>query len=251
MPPKYRLHPGDLNSRDHWCEFLALMEPFLDRQHTSLWAGLLMLVPLFILPANASQYAGQQAKFMPSGQEVQVLDTPPHQALELRRLRRAVPAVPSEVAEVTQKLWRGSVPDEAGLRWLAKHGFKTIIDMRVLATDKEQLECHKLGMNYVHIPITLIAPSRLAVSRFLAIVDNPKSGKTYIHCFFGTDRAGMMVGIYRQLRQHWTAEQAIAELKHHDFRNWLATFSDTVRGARTKFAHVPDDRSFARSALMI
>ncbi len=60
---------------------------------------------------------------------------------------------------------------------MAKDGFKTIIDLRMngSGTENEEATTKRLGMKYVHIPMTLLTPNAQQVSQFLSIVNRPSN----------------------------------------------------------------------------
>lgn len=130
---------------------------------------------------------------------------------------------------VTPRLWRGGVPDESGLKYLAAHHFKTIIDLRALSSKKERIEATQLGMKYIWLPMTIFMfPSKETVNKFFSIVDNPGNGKIYMHCLAGGDRTGILVALYRMVRQRWSYNRVHAEMAAFHFRPWLTTFLQTV-----------------------
>lgn len=131
--------------------------------------------------------------------------------------------------EVTPRLYRGSVPDQSGLQYLARHQFNTVIDFRLRHSKKEQRDCARLKMRYIWLPLTpIMAPSKEAIDKFLAIVSNPRSGKIYLHCLAGGDRTGMMVALYRVMVQNWDYNKAQSEMQRYHYRPWLSTFLQTV-----------------------
>jgi tyrosine-protein phosphatase SIW14 len=56
-------------------------------------------------------------------------------------------------------------------------------------------------------------PADEGVQRFREIMDEPKNYPVLIHCFGGIHRTGAFCAIYRMEYEHWTNEQAIAEMR--------------------------------------
>jgi hypothetical protein len=48
--------------------------------------------------------------------------------------------------------------------------------------------------------------------------------KAYVHCAGGRHRTGSMIGVYRLVRNGWTADRAYAEMKAYDYYKGLFLF---------------------------
>jgi protein tyrosine phosphatase (PTP) superfamily phosphohydrolase (DUF442 family) len=142
--------------------------------------------------------------------------------------------------EVTPKLWRGALPSEAALQYLAKHNFKTIVDLRVRYSYKEEEQARRLGMTYVSLPFIIVMfPSKAEIHKFQEIADDPKTGKVFVHCLAGGDRTSVMIAIYRMQRQHWSYEKAHTEMVKYRFLPWLLTLLQTVQEASPDYHESP------------
>jgi tyrosine-protein phosphatase SIW14 len=62
-------------------------------------------------------------------------------------------------------------------------------------------------------------PAEEGVRKFLEIMDNPAHYPVLIHCFAGIHRTGAFSAIYRMEYDHWTNQQAIAELRNNGYKN--------------------------------
>lgn len=117
---------------------------------------------------------------------------------------------------VNENLYRGAQPQRGGLKKLSEIGIKTIINLRGASDDTrgEQAEAEALGMRYFNIPMSgLGRPTDEQVERALAVIDARENWPVFVHCQRGADRTGVIIAVYRILREQWTAEQAIAEAK--------------------------------------
>jgi protein tyrosine/serine phosphatase len=56
-------------------------------------------------------------------------------------------------------------------------------------------------------------PAEEGVQRFRAIMDDPVNYPVLIHCFGGIHRTGAFCAIYRMEYEHWSNDQAIAEMR--------------------------------------
>jgi protein tyrosine/serine phosphatase len=55
------------------------------------------------------------------------------------------------------------------------------------------------------------------VNQFLKLVDEPSTGKFFVHCAGDRHRTGVMGAAYRFSHYHWNFEQVYAEMKYYDF----------------------------------
>ncbi len=60
-------------------------------------------------------------------------------------------------------------------------------------------------------------PKQASIDAFLKLVNDPSTGKFYAHCAGGRHRTGVMGAVYRFNVNHWTYDQAYAEMKNYDF----------------------------------
>jgi len=73
-------------------------------------------------------------------------------------------------------------------------------------------------MKYVNIPMSDTSyPESAKVDEFLKLVNDPSTGKFYVHCAGGRHRTGVMGAVYRFNRYNWNYDQVYAEMKKYDF----------------------------------
>lgn len=131
--------------------------------------------------------------------------------------------------QVSATLYRGGQPTERGIQQLKQQGIKTVINLRDVDEGNEALSVRQNGMNYVSIPMDGVSkPTDSQIRKFLAVTQDPQAQPVYVHCKYGRDRTGCMVGIYREVADHWTADQAYKEMINHGFRNAFPWLSDAV-----------------------
>jgi hypothetical protein len=60
-------------------------------------------------------------------------------------------------------------------------------------------------------------PEAAQVNQFLKLVDDPDTGKFFVHCAGGRHRTGAMGAVYRFTRYGWDFDQVYKEMKQFDF----------------------------------
>ncbi|HEU4511022.1 MAG TPA: tyrosine-protein phosphatase [Pyrinomonadaceae bacterium] len=120
--------------------------------------------------------------------------------------------------QMDERFFRGGQPKEEEYKELAALGIKTVIDLREDPEDYEKRNVEALGMRYVNIPmIAKKYPESTQVEQFLKLVDDPETGKFFVHCAGGRHRTGVMGAVYRFNHYKWDFEQVYAEMKKYDF----------------------------------
>ena len=121
----------------------------------------------------------------------------------------------SNFARVDDGLYRGAQPTSAGMEVLQSLGVKTIVNLRSMHSDRDEMK--GLGFRYAHIHCRAWDPEEEDVVRFLAIATDPANRPVFVHCQHGADRTGMMIAAYRVMVQGWSANDAAAELPRFGF----------------------------------
>lgn len=138
------------------------------------------------------------------------------QALAQQKKRPADWGQPINVEEVlnlhkvSDELYRSAQPSAAGMRKLQKMGIKSVVNLRWLHSDRDEIEGTSLG--YLHIPIRTWKIKEKHVLNFLRWAIDPARQPVLVHCKHGADRTGTMVAFYRMVVQGWSKQKAIAEM---------------------------------------
>jgi protein tyrosine/serine phosphatase len=120
--------------------------------------------------------------------------------------------------QMDSNFYRGARPKAEDFKNLAALGIKTVIDLTDNSREREQPAVEAAGMRYVNIPIVDKSyPSMEQANAFLKVVNDPTTGKFYVHCAGGRHRTGVMGAVYRFNHDHWNFDQAYAEMKQYDF----------------------------------
>lgn len=120
--------------------------------------------------------------------------------------------------QMDDRFFRGSRPEGDDYAALAALGVKTIIDLTDNSRDYEQSAVERAGLRYINIPmVDKSYPGMDQVNQFLKVVDNPSTGKFFVHCAGGRHRTGVMGAVYRFTHDHWNLHQVLAEMDQYEF----------------------------------
>ena len=117
--------------------------------------------------------------------------------------------------KVSDTLYRGQQPTAEGFKELEKLGIKTVVNLRSLHSDRDELEGTVL--EYEHIRMEAWDPESEEVKAFLEIATNPEKQPVFVHCMHGADRTGTMVAVYRIVVEGWETEKAAEEMRYGPF----------------------------------
>jgi len=135
----------------------------------------------------------------------------------------------SNFGQMDERFYRGARPSEKDFAALKALGINTVIDLTD-NTPKEKGYVEAQGMRYVNIAIPdKEDPTDPQIQEFLKIVNDPQTGKFYVHCAGGRHRTGVMGAIYRFNNYHWNFDQVYAEMLNFDF------YTSNGHGGQKKF----------------
>lgn len=135
----------------------------------------------------------------------------------------------SNFGQMDERFYRGGRPKEKDFATLKALGIQTVIDLTD-NTPEEKGYVEAQGMRYVNIAIPdKKDPSDEQIAAFLKVVNEPETGKFYVHCAGGRHRTGVMGAIYRFNNYHWTLDQVYAEMLDFDF------YTSNGHGGQKKF----------------
>jgi protein tyrosine/serine phosphatase len=122
--------------------------------------------------------------------------------------------------QMDDRFYRGARPEGEDYKALAELGIKTIIDLTDNSREYEQPAVEAAGLRYINIPmVDKSYPSMEQVNEFLKVVDNPETGKFYVHCAGGRHRTGVVGAVYRFTKDNWNLDQVVAEMEHFEFNS--------------------------------
>jgi len=132
---------------------------------------------------------------------------------------KAVPGIDiKNFGQMDDILYRGGQPAESDYKALASFGIHTIVDLRNDEESFAKSAAEAAGMKYVNIPMDGVsAPSDADVAKFLSVVNDPSSGKIFMHCKAGIHRTGAMGAVYRIAKGGWDYDKTYQEMKNYEF----------------------------------
>ena len=135
----------------------------------------------------------------------------------------------SNFGQLDDRFYRGARPKEKDFAALKDLGIKTVIDLTD-NTEKERGYVEAQGMKYVNIAIPdKQDPTDAQIAEFLNVVNDPATGKFYVHCAGGRHRTGVMGAVYRFNNYHWNLDQVYQEMLDFDF------YTSNGHGGQKKF----------------
>ena len=130
---------------------------------------------------------------------------------------------------VADGLYRGGQPEREGFEYLKSNGFKTVINLRT--ENDEEVVVKQLGLNYVHIPVSIQAWSKIpqpAIDQYFKVLSDPNNYPIFFHCRRGADRTGAMAGFYRIAVQGWEPKKAYSEAREIGMRWWFPKIKSQI-----------------------
>ena len=120
--------------------------------------------------------------------------------------------------QMNERFFRGARPDDKDYAALSALGVTTIIDLTDNSKEYEQPAVERAGLRYVNIPmLDKSYPSMDQINEFLKVVDDPATGKFFVHCAGGRHRTGVVGAVYRFTHDKWNLDQVLAEMEQYEF----------------------------------
>lgn len=144
--------------------------------------------------------------------------------------KQSTPGI-SNFHKTADGIYRGGAPSNTGLKTLKAMGIRTIIDLRGFSAPakQEKKTAESMGFKWINLPMGKAAPTERQVSTFLATLAKAPAEPVFVHCQYGADRTGCMIGIYRVQVHGWSFAKAWAEMRAYGFKPWLSDLKNAVR----------------------
>jgi len=130
----------------------------------------------------------------------------------------------NNAGKISDHLFRGAQPNTEGMQSLRKLGVTTVIDLRGedrRRSDGEKTQTEGLGMKFVLIPEgNWSSPADEQMAEFFRVLAQRPQQTIFIHCHYGEDRTGVFIAAYRMAFEHWTSQQALAEMHEFHFNSF-------------------------------
>jgi len=127
--------------------------------------------------------------------------------------------------KVSADLYRGARPSAEGMRQLKDLGVKTVINLELFHSDRDELK--GTGLGYVHIRFNAAHAETDELAEFLRVVSDANLAPFFVHCQYGSDRTGTVCAVYRIAVQGWGKPAALDEMVnggygfHSEWQNLL------------------------------
>lgn len=145
-------------------------------------------------------------------------------------------------AQVSDGLYRGGHPDEAGLDYLKSLGIKTIVDLEIAdlieatpgSIDDELKGAAARDITVVRFPmaayqITSGDAFNEKIEAALQVMADQAQRPIFVHCLHGEDRTGLVVGLERVFGEDWAPADAYAEMLSRNFHPSYIGLDDYFR----------------------
>ena len=114
--------------------------------------------------------------------------------------------------KVSDGLYRSAQPTAEGMTNLVALGIKTVVNLRDNHSDLDEMRGLPLKARRIEIATWKMKDEH--VLRFISIVDDTNAVPVLVHCQHGADRTGTMCAMYRILREGWSEDDAMDEMKN-------------------------------------
>jgi len=108
-------------------------------------------------------------------------------------------------------------PSEDELGFVARAGYEIVINLGLTQTEyalaDEASTVRRLGMEYVHIPVSWEAPGQTDLDRFFAVMNTNRASKCFVHCA-ANKRVSIFVCLFRIACLGWPRSEALADVYH-------------------------------------
>jgi protein tyrosine/serine phosphatase len=140
--------------------------------------------------------------------------------------------------QMDERYFRGAQPKPGQYESLKNLGISTVIDLTDKPKDYEKTQVEALGMKYVHIPMSSKKyPASESIATFLSVVDDPETGKFFVHCAGGRHRTGVTGAVYRFEKDGWDFDQVYREMRNYDYyTSWGSKMKVFVKDYANKTA---------------
>lgn len=138
--------------------------------------------------------------------------------------------------QVAPTIYRGATPaNEEAIRELSQMGIKSIINLRYsyFSVKRERSIAKRYGIKFFHVPLGYFKPSNEKTSQILKLMTNPENQPVFVHCRYGSDRTGMVIGLYRTIFQDWSFKRTYKEMRTYHFKPWFSGLRAIVKRGKT------------------
>jgi protein tyrosine/serine phosphatase len=147
-------------------------------------------------------------------------------------------------AKVSEGLYRSGRPTEKGLLQAQQtYQIKTIIDLEDSMPDVESERplVEAKGMAFYSFPVSPFEPPvDSVIDAVLKMLEDPSYRPILLHCHYGEDRTGLVIGLYRVLYEKVPSDNAYKEMLSFGFHTYLYELDRYYKektASKTQFAN--------------
>jgi protein tyrosine/serine phosphatase len=136
----------------------------------------------------------------------------------------------SNLYKINDSIYRCAQPDSADFAKIDSIGIKSILNLRSNFSDNDLKDGLPLSLyNVEMVPYDIDDKEIVKALRILK--NSPKP--IVVHCFYGSDRTGVVIAMYRIIFQNWTKEEALNEMMNggYSFHNIFINIPHYVKVA--------------------
>ncbi len=123
--------------------------------------------------------------------------------------------------KVDEDLYRSGRPELSDMKQFAELGIKTILTLETYFAhpefgDEEEYAANMVGIKVVRVPMSPLPTHRPDIEDIQAALDvmlDPARQPVLVHCYHGSDRTGIVVGAYHIVKDGWSADEAIEDMR--------------------------------------
>jgi tyrosine-protein phosphatase SIW14 len=117
-------------------------------------------------------------------------------------------------------IYRSGRPLAGAMPYLRELGVRTVVSLEEYPAHNaaEGLEAEAAGLRHISIPFHgFLTPTDAQVNEALAVIQDPANQPVLIHCYYGADRTGLIIGLLRVETQGWAPDAAFLEMREKGF----------------------------------
>jgi protein tyrosine/serine phosphatase len=127
---------------------------------------------------------------------------------------------------VDEFVFRSEQPTQRGMYVLDSLGYKSILNLRNLKSDRFKARNTRLGLYHKRINTWTISYDEMVIGvKELILAPKP----ILVHCKHGSDRTGCILAAYRIVQHGWTKEEAIKEFREGGYGFHEKWFKNIIR----------------------
>ena len=115
--------------------------------------------------------------------------------------------------QVSEGLFRSEQLTAQDLDLLKQHNIQTIVNLRYFNRGEDQQEFGQTDVVLINQPLKSWHVSPKDIAKVLHVIQTQQQqGGVLVHCYHGSDRTGLIIGMYRVVIEGWNVDKAKTEM---------------------------------------